>query len=701
MPLLDSGNGDSQAGSMKILIVVPRFVENFGQFHNFPLGLGYIASALRDAGHEIFGLNLNQRFGSSATLVGDAVRADGIEVCATGSLSPFLPQIREILAAARAANPDVLNICGGGVVSSDPDIAPDMMDMDIGVVGEGEATIVEAIEVHLSGGDLAKVKGIVFKNQDGKNVRTGARPPVMDLTTITWPDYDVLGVEQYLEMQTAHDIDFFQNHPDCRPRSIDMISSRSCPFSCTFCFHPVGKVYRERPLDEFFAELEHLIEKYAINMVIVIDELFSLRKARLMEFCERIKKYNVQWMVQLHISSVDDTTLAAMHDSGAPLISFGVESMSQPVLDSMQKKAKKSKIEEALWLTHQNRIGIQGNLIFGDTAETLETANESMRWWAENRHLAINLSRLQVYPGSPDYIMAVKDGLIQDRLDFSIELPIGLNISNLNDANLNFLTKLAFIHRNAVLNPVLNPEFRVSERQKPGRDVAYDIDWHCPRCAHDNQFKGLIFHPMLIINPYVRLQCHSCRSRFDVENLAAGRQPFTLSLESSVGEGFTIEMVKDPKRYRPVLEAARRDLERTSRQIVAERAREYVPREFSDANVEFEEAAAEVGRFPFSVGPHIRFARILGLIGAFGAAALHLRQARDLEPENPQIHAFIRALEASDNFEEKSQIFVPSISDEPPPYRASRDTERFDRKKQPAFPVYSRASNRQSVVAAE
>ena len=348
---------------MKILIVVPRFVENFGQFHNFPLGLGYIASALRNAGHEVFGLNLNQHFGSIATLVGAAVRKDGIEICATGSLSPFLPQIRETFDATRAANPDILNICGGGVVSSDPDIAPDMMDMDIGVVGEGEETIVEAIEVHRSGGDLAKVKGIVFKNQDGRNIRTGARPPVMDLTTIAWPDYDVLGVEQYLEMQAPHDTYFFECQPDCRPRSIDMISSRSCPFSCTFCFHPVGKVYRERPLDEFFAELEHLIEKYAINMVIVIDELFSLRKARLMEFCERIKKYNVQWMVQLHISSVDDTTLAAMYESGSPVISFGVESMSQPVLDSMQKKAKKSKIENALSLTHQNRIGIQGNLM--------------------------------------------------------------------------------------------------------------------------------------------------------------------------------------------------------------------------------------------------------------------------------------------------------------------------------------------------
>ena len=133
---------------MKILIVVPRFVETYGQFHHFPLGLAYIASSLRHAGHEVFGLNLNHHFGSISKLVARAVKEDAIEACATGSLSPFLPQARETFDAARKANPAILNICGGGLVSSDPEIAPDMMDMDIGIVGEGEQSIIEAIEVY-------------------------------------------------------------------------------------------------------------------------------------------------------------------------------------------------------------------------------------------------------------------------------------------------------------------------------------------------------------------------------------------------------------------------------------------------------------------------------------------------------------------------------------------------------------------------
>jgi len=417
---------------MRVLVVVPRFIKRSGDFYQFPLGLAYIAAASKKMGDTVYGLNLNHSFGTEEDLVAEKVRDLSIDACLTGGLSPFLPSIRKIFVGARRGSKEIVNIAGGGVVSSDPMISFDLMDIDVGVIGEGEAVIGEILNAYKRGIDWAGIPGIVYRNRKGEVVQTAQRKPIMDLSLIPWPEYDLLGFREHLPLQRPLDHHFFQNQPDNNPRAIYMITSRSCPFMCTFCFHPVGKVYRERPLDDFFDELKHYIDKYKINMVGILDELFCLRKDRLLEFCERIKPLNIQWMAQLHVKIADDHVLDAMSESGCSYISYGIESMSETVLQSMQKKSKPKQIMSALQRTHDRKIGIQGNLIFGDTAENLETANASMSWWAHNRNYQVYLSRIRVFPGSPLYIGAVQDGLVADRLNFAENLPESLNISNMN-----------------------------------------------------------------------------------------------------------------------------------------------------------------------------------------------------------------------------------------------------------------------------
>ena len=147
---------------MKVLIVVPRYVSQPGEFYQFPLGLAYIAAAVEDAGHEVVGLNLNHAAGDVADLVAAAIAEHDPAICATGGLSPFLPCIKQIFSAARAAKPDIVNIAGGGVVSSDAAVAPEIMDIDIGVVGEGEGTIAEILSVLAAGQSIDEISGIVY-----------------------------------------------------------------------------------------------------------------------------------------------------------------------------------------------------------------------------------------------------------------------------------------------------------------------------------------------------------------------------------------------------------------------------------------------------------------------------------------------------------------------------------------------------------
>jgi len=567
---------------VRVLIVVPRFVSK-GDFYQFPLGLGYIASAVRRSGHSVFGLNLNHSVGLESELVAEEVKRLSIDACLTGGLSPFLATIRKVFTGSRHGNRHIMNIAGGGVVSGDPEVSLDLMDIDVGVVGEGEVTITEVLNAYERGTDLIQVPGIVYKDSKGNVVHTPERAPIRDLTQIAWPDYDLLGFKEHLHLQRPLDHHFFQTQPDNKPRAIDMIASRSCPFMCTFCFHPIGKVYRERPLDDFFNELKHYIDKYEINMVAILDELFSLRKERLLEFCERIKPLNLRWMVQLHVRTADEHILNAMADAGCSYISYGIESMSGTVLRSMGKKSRPAEIATALEQTYNSNIGIQGNLIFGDAAETLETANETMSWWARNRKYGIYLSRLQVFPGSPDYIMAIQNGLITDRSKFCEELPRDLNISSMNSTNLSEMLFQLRVHGTTLLNLVAVKHFEKSETQVEGRNTASDIVWDCPRCQYTNNYRQCVLRKEHC--HFIRLFCRRCRSRWDILNKAFDHHP-------------------------PLVP--------------------YVYKKERTRLKEIQSAGGELLKEPFDPGRHVRFANALREVGAFGAARLHYQQAIDL-----------------------------------------------------------------------
>lgn len=656
---------------MHVLLVVPRYSASFGEFYQIPLGLGYIASAMKQAGHMVTSINLNHHRGAVEDLVAAKVAEVNPDACATGSLAPFLSALKSVFSAARQAKPGIVNIAGGGLVSGEPEMSLRVLDIDVGVVGEGEQTIVELLDYMEKSKDLHAVNGIVFRDRDGKVVQTPPRPQAHDLGQIAWPDYELLECDKNISNQRALDNYFFHSHPESRPRDIDMITSRSCPYSCTFCFHPVGKVYRERPLDDFFAELDMVVARFQINMVALIDELFSLRQQRLLEFCERIKPYNLKWMVQLHVSSAKDEILKAMHEAGCTYISYGIESMSQTVLESMKKKAKPDRIAEALALTYKHHIGIQGNLLFGDKAETLETANESMHWWAFNRHYLINLTPLMVFPGSPDYYEALKDGLIVDRAAYVADIPARLNISKMNDKNLEMLGFQLWVHHNTLLNLAPLKSFKLSSLQVEGRDSTYDILWDCPRCGHQNDYMGVILPADY--SHSLRLTCRSCLSRWDIQNKAYSL-PANISSAATPSASF--------RRYRRLIVALIEKIKRRGYRDIANKvlalALSIIPARLRVGKIYHQVVSpdhvlmsfgAAVGRDPFNPEKHNDFADSLVHVGAFGAARMHYQQALALKPDDERASSGIAYIDGPDVNDAQRVTYFVSWSDDPPPVR--------------------------------
>ena len=661
---------------MKIIIVMPKYNHLPYDVYMFPVGLGYISSTLRRAGHTVMGVNCNHSDAEPAELVQRMVRETSAQACLTGGLSPYLPQIRSIFSAARQADPRIINIVGGGVLSSDPEAIPGLLDIDAGVIGEGERTIVDLCEAFERSRDLSTVPGIVFRDSAGTVVRTTPRDPISaeDLGTLPWVDYEGFGFEAIIDRQRSFDNYLF--HLLDRPRAVEMVTSRSCPYRCTFCFHPTGKVYRERPLDDFFAELDHVIERFKINCVIIVDELFSLKKARLFEFCERIKPYGLQWIVQLHVNVADPPVLEAMFEAGCTYISYGVESMSAPILKSMQKGSKVERIDAVLKSTYDARIGIQGNLIFGDTAETLATANESMSWWAHHREYMINTNRLQVYPGSPDYIEAVRDGLILDRSNFIDSLDIDLNVSSMNDDDLRMVTLLTGTASKTLLNlaPIVSFEPDYDDLLKK---MAYRIIWDCPRCGGRNDYRNVDVAPP-IHRRSARLTCRSCRSRFDIENRMRRKleeQPL-YEHNQHVYKGACADLA-----------AGKRDSAIGALAALTERSPWYHPAHTALAqhylelcrNVPQTKLAHEMAvvlhfglavlENPFEPQLHVDFAHSLMRKGAYGMARLHIAQALALDRLNEAALAAMQLFLAARVNVTAFEIYFPTFSDASPPVR--------------------------------
>lgn len=205
-----------------------------------------------------------------------------------------------------------------------------------------------------------------------------------------------------------------------------VIASRSCPFSCTFCFHPSGRKYRQRSLDNIFAEIDYLLKTTEVKQLIISDELFAVKKQRVFEFCKRISKYKINWSLQLRVTDVNPEMLQAMKDSGCVCISYGLESADNSVLKSMEKHITIEQIETALKMTYAVNIDIQGGFIFGDIAETNETAANTLKWFDANSNYGLELNMIHIFPGTPLYNFAFEHGIIRDKVEY---LKKGLSVN--------------------------------------------------------------------------------------------------------------------------------------------------------------------------------------------------------------------------------------------------------------------------------
>ncbi len=415
---------------MKVLLITPTYQYNhhypaFVPLVLFPTGFAYLASALREAGHEVSGLNPNNIVGYSSahTMIQDKVsqtiKETKPDLIGLGGLCTDYAFIRDAIQIIRNCS-KVPIVVGGGIATHDAEYIFNLLKPDFCVIGEGEEAI-----VRIANGDAYDdIPNIGYWKDDKPNF-TRQNFNYQDINLLPFPDYEPFNIQEMMGdyILTAR---WAYRYINPNPKPWILHSARNCPFSCTFCTHD-GKIkYRTRSIKNVMQEIDTAYNKYHFNILIIMDELFAVNKDRLVKFCDslswcrNVHGWDFNWSFFTHPSaSLSEDDLKMAKDAGCFFFSYGMESASPKVLKSMNKRTKLPQITEGIKLAQKVKLGFGGNFIFGDPLETEETVCETLDFAVKHcQDIDLAINAIRPYPGSKLFDDCITRGIIKDKFKY-------------------------------------------------------------------------------------------------------------------------------------------------------------------------------------------------------------------------------------------------------------------------------------------
>lgn len=405
----------------KILLINPpydinRYMGGLGKVGWIfpPIGLLYIASFVREKGPyprvKIYDFQV-ERTDFSQTLKAFDPDIVGI-TCQSALVYSTLKVAKDI----KGFNPDIRIIVGGVHASIRPQDLLSSNDIDIVVHGEGEETFMEVCNSLKANGSLEKIKGISYKDASRKTYRTPARPMALDLDKFPMPALDLLPLERY------------RISPDMRTgeRLGVILTARGCPYNCMFCANKLltRRTYRARSIKSVIEEIEYYLANHLVNQLMIYDDNFAVNRARTMELCDEFirrdypKKFN--WFAQARVDNLDEELLMKMRQAGCSIISLGLESGNQRLLDLVNKGVTISRIEDTVRLIKKSGIKSRASFILGLPTETREESLNTIKFAYSLPIDQIRVALATPFPGTKLWDIAVKEGKIDpDNIDWT------------------------------------------------------------------------------------------------------------------------------------------------------------------------------------------------------------------------------------------------------------------------------------------
>lgn len=365
------------------------------------LGLLYVAAVLEKAGYQpIIADGILEGWTFEDTV--RSVMAHEPEIIGITAWTSNFHRVQALCTEFRKTT-DRPIILGGPHPSMHPEESASDPNIEAVVIGEGELTAPDLVDVivRTSRADraeaLAKVPGIAFRGPDGEVRKTEKRPLIQDLDEIPFPARHLIDMGRY------------RGGPQHAKRfpTATMITTRGCPFSCTFCDAIMiwTRKYRQRTVDNVLEEIQYLQERHGVRDIGFWDDLWGLNKNWVREFHRKVKerKIDITWSCECRVDTVNPELLGMMADSGCWCIFYGVESMDEEILEIINKDTNLEKIENAMRWTKEAGIEIRANFIVGLPKETPAKMKAML---PRIRRLDLDYVKFNIltpYPGTPLY----------------------------------------------------------------------------------------------------------------------------------------------------------------------------------------------------------------------------------------------------------------------------------------------------------
>lgn len=401
---------------MKILFINPpgNAELEYGELRDagamYPsLGLACIAAIALQESHEVKVIDA-EALGWQKHKILDEIKRFSPDVVGLQAFCTTQKRVCEIADMVREVGPKTVIVLGGVQVTLFKADVLEEQPFDYGIYGEGEEPFRGLLHLLEGKRSPEEVMGLIWR-KNGHFVINPPHPLIKDLDELPMPALHLFPLERY------HSSSQLRGR-----RTLHLMTSRGCPYRCVYCSSNLifGKTHRYFSCQRVIKEIHHMIDNYGADSIQFYDEVFTLKRSRVVELCRALidDGVPVPWTCFTRVNLVDRELLELMASAGCYQIFYGLESGVQRLLDLVQKDITLEQTRTAIAETR--RAGIESVASFMLTLPTESPADSeaTVRFGLEVDPDYVYWLTCTPYPGTGLYDLALKNGRILEK-DFS------------------------------------------------------------------------------------------------------------------------------------------------------------------------------------------------------------------------------------------------------------------------------------------